>query len=142
MAKETTPSELAGALIQAMEAVKPPTKKTPFNRTKRTPWTPKDGSPKLKLKRKMYQHAIQLTEDTLKNEDIALMNKLRPGSYCEGNITITRRRDKGLDIDYPFKTASQKLKLVNRFGLGNLTQILERCVQEANQPKKKEVEDE
>lgn len=126
---------LAGAMTQAINASRP-LKITTSNRKRQTPWTPKNGEVKLKLKRKFYQHSLPQTEDRLSNEEIALINKLRPGTYCEGWIKVIRRRDKGIDLDYPFKTAQHKTKLSNELGLRNLVEICERCISEAELPKK------
>jgi hypothetical protein len=126
-------NELAEAIVTAIE-VSRPQKKTPFNRKRNTPWTPKDGSPKLKMKRKFYHHGI-LIGDNVSNEEIALLNKLRPGSYMGGFVRVIRRKDKGLDIDYPVKTSSQRLKLLNEFGIYSFEVLLQRCIDEAARPK-------
>ena len=136
-----TQSELAKALIQAIETTRPQTK-NPFNRKVGTPWTPKDGSPKLKLKRKMYQHGMPLTEPILSNDEIELMNQLRPGVYMDGIVKVNRRKDRGLDISYQIKTASQRLRLVNQFGIRNLKELLAQCIEEAANPKKATTADE
>jgi hypothetical protein len=124
---------LAEALTKAITATKPLEKKTVATRTKRTPWSPKDGSPKLKLRRKMFHHGIPLTS-RISNEEIELLNRVRPGTYCEGFIRVTLRKDKGLDIDYPVKTASQRLKLPNLYGITSFKGLLERLVDEAKNP--------
>lgn len=135
--KESTvgTSELAAALVQAINATKAVEKKTIANRKPRTPWTPPDGVARLKLKRKAYQHGMLINDDRLSNDEIALFNKLRPGRFLGGNVTVTRRKDRGIDISYPIKTASQRLKLVNLFGIWNLTGLLEACIHEAQNPK-------
>jgi hypothetical protein len=127
-------SELASALVQAIQATQPPRKETAANRKPKTPWTPKDGSPKLKLKRKMHQHGMPIDADILTNEQIALINQLKPGTYMNGNVRVVRRRDKGLDIDYPIKTAAQRLKLVNQFGITSFDSLIQRCLDEAADP--------
>ena len=132
-------SELAQALVQAINAAKPVEKKTFATRKSITPWTPKDDSPRLKLKRAAFQHGMEVDPEKLSNEEIALYNKLRPGRFLDGHVVVTRRRDRGIDIDYPVKTASQRLKLVSQFGIRNLAELLERCVSEsANPPKQVE----
>ena len=131
-----TAQELANAFTAAMNAAKPREKKNIFNYQRVTPWTPTDGSPKLTLKRKMYQHGIPINENRVTNEEIQLLNKLRPGTYCDGFITVVRRRDKGLNIDYPFKTPAQRLQLVNSFGVRNLSELVQRCLTEAALQKK------
>jgi len=128
-------TDLVSALVTAINSTKPVTKKTPFNRTKGTPWTPKDGSPKLKLRRTMYHHGIPIGS-RVSNEEIELMNKIKPGRYCDNHVVVVKRRDKGIDIDYPVKTAAQRLKLVNQFGLRNFKELLERIVEEGSNPTK------
>src|SRR5687767_2723315 len=71
--------ELAEAFVEAIERTKPPQKKTPFNRPKNGPWEPKDGTVKPKLRRKMYQHGVDLNENTLSPEEIKLLNQIKPG---------------------------------------------------------------
>lgn len=129
-------SELAQALITAIEATRPPSKKTPFTRKAGDPWQNKDGSPKPKLKRTIYQHAIEISPEQLKSEQIELCNKLKPGRYCDGHIRVIKRKDGALDIDYPIKTAAQRLKLVNTFGLRDFTELLQRLVDEKTNPAK------
>jgi len=128
-------SDLANALVAAINQAKPKEKKNPFNRTVSTPWTPKDGSPRLKLKRKAFQHGMEVDGKKLSNEEVALYNKLRPGRFLGGLVQVKRRRDRGIDIDYPIKTASQRLKLVNQFGIRNLSELLALCIHEADNPK-------
>lgn len=135
-------TELARALIEAINATKPPTKKTAANRKPNTPWTPKDGSPKLRLKRKFYQHGIMVDPDMVTNEQIELMNKVRPGLYMDGNVRVVRRRDKGIDIDYAVKTAAQRLRLVNQFGIRDFNELLQRCITEAENPQDYAIVDE
>lgn len=129
-------SELASALVQAIEATQPKRKKTPIDRKPGDPWQPKDGSPKLKLKRKHFQHGIPIDPDMLTNEQITLLNQLKPGSYMGGYVKVYRRRDKGIDIDYPIKTAAQRLRLVNQFGITSFDTLIQRCLDEAADPQK------
>lgn len=130
-------SELASALRDAIEAAKPPTKKTVADRKVNSPWTPK-GTPKIKLKRKIFQHGMPISEQFLKNEQIELCNKLRPGLYCDGYIKVVRRRDKGLDIDYPVKSNTQRMKLATEYGVRSFTELLQTCIKEAENPRKSE----
>jgi hypothetical protein len=125
--------ELADAFVSAIERTRPPTKKTVANRKPNTPWTPKDG-PKLKLKRKMYQHGIII--DKVNNEEIDLLNKIKPGRYCEGIVVVELRKDRGLNIDYPVKTNAQRLRLLNKTGVRNFTELVRRLADEAVNPTK------
>lgn len=129
-------SELAQALITAIEATRPPAKKNPFNRKKGDPWQNKDGSPKSVLRRKMYQHGMELDAAQLFSEQIDLLNKIKPGRYCDGYVHVIKRKDGGLDVDYPIKTAAQRLKLVNNFGITSFTDLLKRILDEKAEPTK------
>ena len=133
-------SELAAAFQQALEGItqsqKDEKKKTIFTRKKNTPWTPKSGEPKLSLKRKLYQHSLPIRDKFLTNEQIDLANKIRPGTYCDGFVKVLRRRDKGIDIDYPVKTASQRLRLMSQFRISTFTDLLKTIVDEGLKPKK------
>ena len=108
---------LEDALTQALKSAQPEQKKTIFNRVKRNPWTPTDGSPKiLQFKRKMYHHGIEINPKRVTNENCLLLDKIKPGIYCSGYVRVTKRKDGGLDIDYPIRTSSQRLK-IHQFGI-------------------------
>jgi hypothetical protein len=131
-------SELASALTAAIEAAKPPAKKSIFTRKPNTPWTPKDGGPKLKLKRKIFQHSIPVLDKFLTNEQVAALNKLRPGAYFDGYVKVTRRRDKGIDITYPMKNPQQRIMLTSKTGARTFTELIHRMNEEAAKPKRSE----
>lgn len=133
-APNTSVQDLVTALAQAIQLTKPVEKKTAVNRKPGSPWDPKDGSKKLKLKRKMYQHSIIIDPDFEDNETIDLMNKLKVGLFCDGWVKVYKRKDQGIDIDYPVKTASQRLKLF-RYAT-TFKELLERCIAEAANPVK------
>ena len=128
-------SELAEAFVEAIQRTKPPEKKTVATRRRNTPWTPPPGTPQIKMKRKFYHHGLLLLNN-VSNEEIDLLNKVRPGNYCGGFVKVTLRRDRGIDIDYPIKTAAQRLRLVNEFGIRNFKELLERIVAEHAAPHK------
>lgn len=131
-------SELATALTAAIEAAKPPTKKNIFTRKEHTPWTPKDGSVKPKLKRKIFQHSIPVQDKFLTSEQILLLNKIRPGDYFDGYVHVTRRRDKGIDITYPMRNAQQRMALAGKTGARNFTELIKNINDEAAKPRKSE----
>jgi hypothetical protein len=126
---------LADAFVSAIERTRPKEKKTVFTRKKGTPWTPKNGDPQLKLKRKMYQHGI-LLDGKLSNEEIDLLNKVKPGVYCDGWVKVNVRKDRGLDIDYAVRTNAQRLKLINQFGVRSFSELLTRLIDEKANPSK------
>ena len=128
VAESTDPSvaatkQLAAALTEALNATKTPEKKNIFTRKISKPWWPKNGEPREKMNRKFYQHGLEI--ERVDNETIRLLNQIRPGLYCEGHIKVTLRRDRGIDIDYPIKTSSQRLKLVHQFGIPSFKEILQ-----------------
>lgn len=135
VAPNTSAQELIAALVAAINLTKPIEKKTPNTRKPGSPWDPKDGSKKLKLKRKMYQHGIIMDPDFLDNEEIDLLNKLKVGRFVDGWVKVYRRKDHGVDIDYPIKTASQRVKLMGIIGGQGLKGLLTRCINEAANPK-------
>jgi hypothetical protein len=132
--KSQAHKELAEAFVEAIERTKPKEKKSSFNRPRKGPWEPKDGKTKPRLRRMMMQHGIELTEATLSSEEIELLNKVKAGSYCGGFVRVIKRKDKSIDIDYPIKTSSQRLKLVNNFGIRNLSELCHRHINEAANP--------
>jgi hypothetical protein len=142
----TPTQELVQALVQAISLTKPTEKKNFNTRKPGDPWQPKDGSKKHKLLRKMHQHGIIIDPDTIVNEEIDLLNKIKPGLYLNGWVKVYKRKDQGIDIDYPVKTSSQRMKL-NSFGIaevrdddGNLLKtgfqvLLEKILAEGNKVK-------
>lgn len=139
---DTSADALVRALVQAIQLTKPIEKKTAINRKPGSPWDPKDGSKKVKLKRKMYQHGLLIDDGSISNEEIVLLNKVKVGRYCDGWVKVFRRKDHGIDIDYPVKTASQHLKLAAICGGRGLSGLLERCIEESSNPKTQEELDE
>lgn len=131
---------LAIALERAIKNTKPTEKKNISNRTPGDPWSPKDGSKKLKLKRKAYQHGILLDPDFMNNDTIALWNQLKPGAFCGGHIRVYKRKDGGMDIDYPIKTASQRMLLQSKYRIFSQDDLLRLLIEESKKPKV-EVED-
>lgn len=122
---------LAAALVQAINLTKPKAKKQPgVDYDPKNPWQPKPGEARAKLKRKAYLHGIPQGEEWT-NELIELFNKLKPGSYLNGLVKITRRRDKGINIDWPFRTPEQRLRLLMSGGFTSLAQVFQACIHEA-----------
>lgn len=129
---------LAAALIKAINITKPKEKINPANRVPRTAWSPPPGVAKAKLKRKSYQHGIPIDPDMITNEEINLLNQLKPGLYCDGWVKVIRRRDRGINVEYPVKTAAQRLRLTSQFGVRNLKELLELLIYQAANPKTRE----
>ena len=130
-------NQLADALMQALNAVKPIEKKTIMTRKKLNPWTPKDGAPKImEFRRPMYHHGIPIEPKFTYNEVCVLLDKIRVGTYCDKLVKVSKRKDGGLDIDYPIRTASQRLKVLPYTGGKGFLGLLERIIAERADPKK------
>lgn len=146
------------AMIEALKALglvfsdaitksRPVEKKNFATRKPRSPWDPTDGSPKLKLKRKMYQHGILIDPDFNDNATIDALNHLKVGRYLGDWVKVYKRKDQGIDIDYPVKTASQRMKLpgmgiteqrdpaTNKLIKSGLQIFVERMIEEGKRPK-------
>jgi hypothetical protein len=140
-----TPSqELAAALLEAIKQSQaqqtPFIKKNATNKPHGGPWAPKPGETKPKLKRRIYHHGMLMGDpkeptNRFTSEEINLLNQLKPGIYCNGFVRVNRLRNKGLDIDYPVRTNSQKLRLVGEFGIKSFAELIQRCLDEASKPK-------
>jgi hypothetical protein len=133
---------MADAFVEAINRTKPPEKKTVFTKKRVTPWDPEGKQPEKQLKRKFYQHGIEI-RGKVTQEEVDLLNKLKPGRYCEGFVEVQLRKDRGINIEYPVKTNSQRLRLVNQFGVTKFADLLRRIVDEKENPQKyRRVEDE
>ena len=124
-------ADLAAALVQAIQIARPIEKKTILNRKENSPWTPPDGSKKLKLKRKVTLHGRLVDPDFVSNEEIALLNELKPGSYLKNWVKVSRRKDGGIEIDYPFSTVAQRMRLASEFRVFNFEDLVGKCIAEA-----------
>ena len=82
--------DLAQALIMAIEQTRPPTKKNPFNRVKICKKCGKHPNTHIKLARTWYQHGgIDLDPKIFCNEILELLNKVKPGRYCNGLVQVS-----------------------------------------------------
>ena len=126
---------LTQALVNAINSTRD-VKVKPYQRKKRNPYYPTDGSPRLTLRRKCLQHGIEFDAEQLYNEDIDALNKIKPGRYCGGHVRVIKRKDGAIDIDYPVRTSSDKLKLLSTFGITSITALLQRILAEKADPVK------
>lgn len=143
---------LADAFTKALERTKPFALKTAATRKPASPFDTKDGSKKPKLTRVMYQHGLKIDPENVDVECIHLLNKLKVGRYLNNWVNVYKRKDQGIDIDYPLKTSAHKMKLA-QLGItevqdefGNTLKtgfqvFLERMIAEGNKPKATPVPD-
>lgn len=127
-------TDLAQALTEAIKAAQPFRPKTILERTPQTPWSPPPGVPRAELRRPCYQHGNLIESQTVTNEEIELLNRLKPGTYCDGRVKVRPRRDGGLTIDYPVRTASQRIAML-AYGR-SFKELLERIIDEQQHPER------
>lgn len=123
---------LAGA-IQTL-ADSQPVKRVPWAKFKtRSPFNP-TGNKKRKLLRRIYQNGYPVNIKKLFDEEIAMFNKVEPGRYMGGLVTIVQVQTGGntdLHIVYANKSFDQRLALMSSFR--NLREMLSICLDEAKQ---------
>lgn len=78
----------------------------------RTPWNPTGEPLKVWLKAPaVFMNGARLHPSMLSEEEITLLNALKPGLYNKKKWTVTLRRDKSIDIGYSNKTVKHRLEL-------------------------------
>lgn len=132
---------LAQATIQLGQAIQAmndsgPIKKVPFSKFKtKSPFNP-TGNKKRKLTRRVYQNHYRVDVKKLHDEEIALLNILKPGRYLNGVLTV-REIQNGQETDlhllYDNKSTDQKFTVMREFR-GHFTEMLKRCVNEGPKP--------
>jgi hypothetical protein len=88
-------------------------KQVPLGKAKvKTPWNPSGELRKVKLKhKKFYQNGAEVNTDLMTDDEIALVNQLKPGRYNKRKWEVVKRKDKSLDVRYPNKTLQQRWQL-------------------------------
>lgn len=123
---------LAGA-IQTL-ADSQPVKRVPWAKFKtRSPFNP-TGNKKRKLLRRIYQNGYPVNIKKLFDEEIAMFNKIEPGRYMDGLVTIVQVQTGGntdLHVVYANKSFDQRLALKSNFR--NLREMLSICLDESKQ---------
>lgn len=86
-----------------------------------------------KLKRQCFQNGFKLDERYLHDEEIALLDEVKQGTYVNGKVTVLERMTGELEpvilIMYKNKTPDHKHDLASE-GCYNLTAMLRMIVQE------------
>lgn len=88
------------------------------------------GNKKRKLRRKMYQNGFLLDINKLTDKEIALLDRLAPGSYIDGLVSVvevTKGRDTKVNIIYDNSSGDKRSELKNHFR--NFTELLRICVE-------------
>jgi soluble cytochrome b562 len=117
-------ADLASAIVKATETVSGQIRKVPYGQHKITSAFNPTGRRDRALKGRAYQNGFRLNVKQLTDAEIELLNsgKLRSGRYLDRMVTVRIATDvEGLQaiyIDYPCKTADQRMQIGMRVGGG------------------------
>jgi len=87
----------------------------------------------VKLKQPFYQNGVMVRVDQLTDEQVELVNQLKPGRFNNRKWEIVRRRDRSIDFRYPNKTIEQRMQ--NASQAKDLTGMLQMILTEAETQK-------
>lgn len=122
---------LAKAITEAV-AEASPVKQVHISRYKaETPWNPTGNKRRLQMNAKFYQNGSQIRDWHVTDEDIALLNQLKPGRYVDRKVEVIERNensDRSIEIRYSNETIGQRMELKNHFR--NFTELLQSIVTE------------
>jgi hypothetical protein len=132
-----TQGQLAQSQVDLAHAIRTladsqPVKRVPWAKFKtRSPFNP-TGNKKRKLTRRCYQNGFPMNIKKLHDEEIVMLNKVVPGRYMNGLVTLIQVQNGGntdLHIVYENKSFDQRLALKSEFR--NLKEMLSICLDEA-----------
>lgn len=82
-----------------------------------TPWNPSGERRTLKLKpTSVSQNGGRLNPALLSDEEITLINQLKPGLYNKKKWQVIRKRDKSIDIRYPNASLASRFEMQSTAG--------------------------
>lgn len=120
------------ALIETLKSIMP-LQQVPFARFKtRSSFNP-SGKRRL-MKRICYQNGYRCNVKTLFDEEISLIERLKPGRYIQNLVTVTLERSGDSDEDkvhihYSNRTPDQRMTFKNH--VRSFVSLLRKCVNEA-----------
>jgi len=88
---------------------------------------------KVKLRAPFYQNGVMVRLDQLTDEQVTLINQLKPGRFNNRKWEIVKRRDRSIDFRYPNKTVEQRMQ--NNMVARDLTGMLQLILTEAETQK-------
>jgi hypothetical protein len=130
--------DLIGSMKDLAESTRKERKISVAEASKATPWNPSGKPRTVKLKPPaVYQNGARLNPVMLSDEEVTLLNQLKPGVFNHKKWVVRKRRDKSLDIQYPNKTIEARMELKGE--AGNLSGMLRKILTEyeAQQERKK-----
>lgn len=105
-----------------------------------TPWNPTGERRTLKMKpAAFFQNGARVNVAMLSDEEITLINQLKPGLYNKKKWQVVRKRDKSLHLHYPNATLEHRFDLNIQAG-GQFAGMLKLIVteQEAQEQRRKQ----
>jgi hypothetical protein len=129
-AAPTTDSALIAKALQALADNQPRRQKRYHEIVHTTPWW--DGtSTRSVLTREFYQNGNLVNDVVLSNDEIDLINQLKPGVYAKNKFRVTKQPGGGIGLWYDNKSLKQRFDIARLAGEGEgLTGILQKVVLE------------
>jgi hypothetical protein len=97
-----------------------------------TPWNPTGALRRPAMNAKFLDNGSEIPDWKVTDEDIALLNQLKPGRYLDRKLEVIERNDNGgartVEIRYSNKNVGQRMEMKN-YGR-NFTELLQNIVTE------------
>lgn len=120
-----------GQLAKAIQAIadSQPVKRVPYAKFKtRSPFNPR-GIRRRKLTRRCYQNGFPMDVRKLHDEEISLLNQLKPGRYIDNLVTVVEAQNgENVDLHLVYKNKTIDQRMANAAQWRNLREMLKRCV--------------
>jgi hypothetical protein len=121
------------SIVQTMQKMVPPRKVTYAEYKPRTPFNPSGNRNRRAPSRVVYQNGGRVNPRMLFDEEIKLLDQLRPGRYLDKLVTVrevegTEGAPNELHIEYAYRTPDQRLALATR--VRSLVAMLRQIVNE------------
>lgn len=139
---QMTGESLANAIITATEQINGTRRQVPFGRHRVRTAFNKDGK-RREMHKVFYQNGFRAFENTLTDEEIALIHTVKPGKFIDGLITILEIADDeegqpAVHMKYNCRTADQRMAVGGRAARKGkndtaLRALLQTCLDEYNE---------
>lgn len=136
---QMTGDALANAIITATEQINGTRRQVPFGRHRVRTAFNKHGR-KREMHKVFYQNGFRAFENTLTDEEIDLIHKVKPGKFIDGLVTILEIADDeegqpAVHMKYNCRTADQRMAVGGRAGRKSkddtaLRSLLQQCLDE------------
>lgn len=83
--------------------------------TPTTPWNPEGKRNRVPLTRPAYQHGQLINPLNMTEEEISLVNQIKPGRYYDRKIEVYRTVDGGINFTYMLGNTANKIEFWSKF---------------------------